>query len=208
MRRFPAHMLLCLAFALSAWAGGPEYVAGVSFFDPAVKGMPLTWANGTVTYFSDQGNLSGIMPQSSADAFVATAFSQWTSIPTAAVASVHAGQLAEDVSGANVRLISGTLTLPPDILPSATATPVAIVYDADGSVTDALLGAGASSAAYCANDGAFGGIDNFSSSAQLLHALIVLNGNCAANAAQLPICNTISSERSAGCWGSTGRRPI
>ncbi len=186
MGRFPAHMLLCLAFASSAWAGGPEYVAGVSFFDPAVKGMPLVWANGTVTYFSDQGNLSGIMTQSSADAFVAAAFTQWTSIPTAAVASVHAGQLAEDVSGANVTLISGTLTLPPDILPSATANPVAIVYDADGSVTDALLGAGASNAAYCANDGAFGGIDNFSSSAQLLHALIVLNGNCAANATQLP----------------------
>jgi hypothetical protein len=186
MRRFPAQLLLCITFASSAWAGGPGYVAGTSFFDPVVKGTPLTWANGTVTYYTDQGNLSGILPQPSADAFVAAAFNQWSSIPTAAVASVHAGQLAEDVSGANVTLINGTLSLPPDILPSATANPVAIVYDADGSVTDALLGAGASNAAYCANAGVFGGIDNFSSSAQLLHGLIVLNGNCAVSAAQLP----------------------
>jgi hypothetical protein len=179
-------MLLCLAFASSAWAGGPEYVAGASFFDPAVKGTPLTWNSGTVNYFTDQGNLSGILPQASADAFVAAAFSQWTSIPTAALASVHAGQLAEDVSGASVTLINGTLSLPLDVLPSATANPVAIVYDVDGSVTDALLGVGASSAAFCASDGAFGGIDNLSTSAQLLHALIVLNGNCAVSTAQLP----------------------
>jgi hypothetical protein len=55
MRRFPAHLLLCLAFASSALAGGPEFVAGASFFDPSVKGTPLTWTNGTLTYFTDQG---------------------------------------------------------------------------------------------------------------------------------------------------------
>jgi len=186
MRKFLAHIFLCLAVALPAWAGGPEFVGGASFFDPAVKGEPLTWANGTITYFTDQGSLSGILAQSSADALVAAAFNQWTSIPTAAVAAVRAGQLAEDVSGVNVVQVNGILSLPPDILPSATANPVAIVYDADGSVTDALLGVGASNASFCANDGVFGGIDNFSSSAQLLHAVIVLNGNCAVNAAQLP----------------------
>jgi len=62
------------------------------FFDPAVKGTPLTWSNATVNYFTDQKNLSGILPQPSADAFVAAAFIQWTSIPTAAVASRFATQ--------------------------------------------------------------------------------------------------------------------
>jgi hypothetical protein len=76
--------------------------------------------------------------------------------------------------------------MPADILASPIATPVGVVYDADGSVTDALLGTGARNSAYCANNGAFGGIDNIATSAQFLHALIILNGNCAATSAQLP----------------------
>ena len=48
------------------------------------------------------------------------------------------------MNGTNVILNpDGTITMPADILPSATATPLGIVYDADGSVTSALLGAGA-----------------------------------------------------------------
>lgn len=173
-------------FASAARAGGPEYVAGASYFDPSVKGTPVTWANGAITYFTDQGNLSATMTGPNADAFVAAAFAKWTSIPTAAISATQGGQLAEDVNGANVTLANGVLTLPTDIQPSAIAIPVGVVYDADGSVTDALLGAGASNSANCVSSGAFGGVDNISTSAQFLHALIVLNGNCAATSAQLP----------------------
>jgi hypothetical protein len=148
--------------------------------------MPLTWANGAISYYTDQGNLSALVPGSSADAFVANAFAAWTSIPTAAVSTMHAGQLAEDVSGANVMAAGNTLSMPSDILPSAITTPVGIVYDTDGSMTDALLGAGASNSSFCANNSVFGGIDNFSASAQLLHALIVINGNCALSSSQIP----------------------
>ena len=179
-------LLVVFAAATFAHAGGPAYVAGASYFDPAVKGTPLTWANGAVTYYTDQGNLSALLPGPSADAFVASAFAAWTSIPTAAVSALHAGQLAEDVSGANVALSANALGMPFDILPSAIATPVAVVYDADGSVTDALLGAGASHSSFCANNGVFGGIDNFSASGGLLHALVVVNGNCATSSTQLP----------------------
>jgi hypothetical protein len=179
-------VFLVFAAATFAHAGGPAYVAGASYFDPAVKGTPLTWANGAVTYYTDQGNLSALLPGPSADAFVASAFAAWTSIPTAAVSALHAGQLAEDVSGANVALSANALGMPFDILPSAIATPVAIVYDADGSVTDALLGAGASHSSFCANNGVFGGIDNFSAGGGLLHAFIVVNGNCATSSTQLP----------------------
>src|SRR5581483_8985181 len=123
-------LLLCIwsAFHGVATAGGPQLVAGASYFDPAVKGTPLIWAQGSVRYYTDQGNLSGLLPGPSADAFVANAFSLWTSIPTAAVSAVRAGQLAEDVSGANFT----PPNLPADILSGAVNTPVAIVYDADG----------------------------------------------------------------------------
>src|SRR5579863_7697217 len=139
-------MLVAQVFILlqPAHAGGPKYVAGVSYFDPGTMGMPLTWNQGTVTYYTDQGDLSPILPGPSADAFVSDAFSQWTAIPTAAVVAVHAGQLAENVSGANVFVNpDGTISMPADITPAATGTPVGIVYDEDGTVTDALLGQGA-----------------------------------------------------------------
>ena len=167
-------------------AGGPGFVAGASYFDPTTKGMPLTWAQGTVTYYTDQGNLSAILPGANADSFVANAFSQSSSVPTAAVAAANGGQLAEDVGGANVTVVNGGISMPTDILPSATGTPVGIVYDLDGAVTDALLGTGASNSAYCATNSVFGGVDNLGTTAQFLHALIVLNGLCAQTSSQLP----------------------
>jgi hypothetical protein len=167
-------------------AGGPRTIAGTSYFDPAVKGTPLTWSQGVVSYYTDRGNLSPLLPGASADAFVASAFSRWTSIPTAAVSAIRAGQLAEDVSGANVSAAGGTITLPADVLPSATNVPLAVVYDADGSVTNALLGQGAGGADSCFSDAAYGGVDSFSTDAHLQHALVVLNGVCAQTSAQLP----------------------
>jgi hypothetical protein len=165
-------------------AGGPEYVAGKSYFDPAVKGLPLTWAQGAISYYTDQGDLSPILPGASTDSFVASAFALWTSIPTAAVSAIRSGQLAEDVNSTNINAIGGSMSMPADILPGATATPVAIVYDNDGAVTDELLGSGASSD--CAANSVIGGIDNLAPDAHFLHALIVLNGVCAQTSSQLP----------------------
>jgi hypothetical protein len=167
-------------------AGGPRMIAGSSYFDPEVKGLPLTWNQGTIAYFTDQGNLSPILPGAAADAFVADAFSRWTSIPTAAVSATRAGGLAEDVSGANVSSGAGVPTLPTDILPSATSLPVAIVYDADGAVTNALLGEGAGGPSSCFSNAAYGGIDSFSTDGHLRHALLILNGVCAQTPSQLP----------------------
>ena len=172
-------LVIVIQIATLANAGGPAYVAGASYFDAATNGSPLTWEQGTLSYYTDQGDLSTILPGASADTFVANAFAMWTSIPTAALSATHSGQLAEDVTGANLSVVSGVITTPSDIAPTATATPVGIVYDQDGSVTDDLLGTGASNSAYCAQNAAFGGIDNFGTNAQFLHALIVLNGNCA-----------------------------
>ena len=72
-----AVFLICTAVA--SRAGGPAFIAG-SGYAPGVEGHSLIWANGSVQYFTDQGDLSPILPNAQADVFVAAAFSPWTSI--------------------------------------------------------------------------------------------------------------------------------
>jgi len=67
-------LAIILFFAVLARAGGPKDVAGSSFFNPATMGQPLIWSGGQVNYYTDQGDLSPILPNSAANAFVATAF--------------------------------------------------------------------------------------------------------------------------------------
>ena len=123
-----AVIVLLLTFMQLARAGGPRYIAGISYFNPGTAGTPLTWAQGVVNYYTDHGSLSPTVSGPQGDALVADAFSQWTSISTAALSVTHAGQLAEDVSGTNVyRNSDGTITMPADIMPTATGTPVGIV---------------------------------------------------------------------------------
>src|SRR6266700_8065510 len=112
MRRVWLLGAVVLVLGGAARAGGPEYVAGASYFDPTTKGMPLTWAQGTINYYTDQGDLSPILLGPSADSFVATAFGMWSSVPTAAVSAVRVGQLAEDVNGTDVTLMNGVLSMP------------------------------------------------------------------------------------------------
>jgi hypothetical protein len=191
---FIAHVLfrlatvsaILLSFAAPASAGGPEYVAGSSYFNGSTMGQPVTWSLGQVNYYTDQGDLSPILPNTAANAFVASAFLQWTSVSTAAVTAISAGQLAEDVNGSNIAVDSnGIVTAPADITPAATGTPVGIVYDYDGTVTDALLGAGAGDTSECFWNAVYGGDDNFGAGANLLHALVVINGQCALQSSQL-----------------------
>jgi hypothetical protein len=173
-------------FALLSRAGGPKSVAGTSYFDPTTTGQPLVWSQGLVTYYTDQGDLSPILPNASANSLVADAFSQWTSVPTAALAAASGGQLAEDVNGTNVTVNSdGTISIPADIQSTATATPIGIVYDYDGSVTDALIGSGAGNSSECFANAVFGGNDNYGVFATYQHALIVINGQCALQSSQL-----------------------
>jgi len=181
-----ALIVLISALIRPAHGGGPRYVAGSSYFDAGTKGLPLTWRQGTIAYFTDQGNLSALLPRSDADAFVSDAFSRWTGISAAAVAASNSGQLAEDVNGTNVFVNADqTITMPADILPVAIDKPLAVVYDSDGAVTDALLGDGASDPLYCNTNDVFGGPDNLSTDAHIVHALVVMNGHCAQTTLQL-----------------------
>jgi len=177
---------IVLVFVARSRAGGPKQVAGSSYFDPSVTGQPLVWALGAVSYYTDQGDLSPLLPNSAANTFVANAFSQWAAVNTAALAATNSGQLAEDVNGSNVYLnADGSISMPADIQSSATGTPIGIVYDYDGSVTDALMGAGAGDSDQCFSNAVFGGDDNFGALATYQHGLIVINGQCAQQSSQL-----------------------
>lgn len=176
--------VIVLLLALDLMAGGPRFVAGSSYFDPSVKGTAVTWAQGSVHYYTDQGDLSPLLPGAAADAFVADAFSRWTSVPTAAVTAVHDGQLEEDVSGLNVsQAPGGGISMPLDILDAATDKPLAIVYDADGKVIEALKGTGSSS--LCFDNAVVEAPPTFTTDGHFAHALVILNGDCAATADQL-----------------------
>ncbi len=185
--RLAVAMAIVFVFALLSRAGGgPKAVAGTTYFDSTVSGQPLLWPQGLITFYTDRGNLSPVLPNGAANSLVADAFSQWASVPTAALAASSGGQLAEDVNGTNVTVNSdGTISMPADIQASATGTPIGIVYDYDGSVTSALMGSGAGDSIQCFFNAAFGGDDNYAALGTYQHALIVINGQCAQQSSQL-----------------------
>ncbi len=177
----------CVLFTpVACFGGGPAFVAG-SGYDPGVEGQPLVWASASLQYFTDQGNLSPILTGAQADAFVASAISVWTTAPGVGLTATQAGHLAEDVNGSNIQAtIAGVITAPADITSSATTTPLGIVYDYDGTVTDAVLGQGAGSIADCFTNAVYGGPDNFSAAGNIAHAVVIINGVCATTNSQLP----------------------
>ena len=162
--------LLCLAFCSAAHAGGPLLVGS--------NGVPETWANGEVVYYTDQGTL-GPLSITQADQFVADAWAEWTSVPLASLSVDYGGRLSYDITGANFATAI-------DLLPDS-GKPVAIVYDADGSVIDNLLGQGAGSPDLCSTNGVYGQVDSISEDGHIAHAIVVVNGNCAVNLGNLPV---------------------
>src|ERR1035438_1419716 len=96
---WPLAAILLLLAPWTVWAGGPKYVAGVSFFNPAAKGQPVYWAGGQVNYYVDQGPLNGSVSNSQATAMVDAAAAIWSAVPTAGVTLTDKGQLNEDVTG-------------------------------------------------------------------------------------------------------------
>ena len=176
---------IILLFPRVLHAGGPAFVAGAGY-NPGVEGRAILWTNATIQYFTDQGALSPILTNAQADAFVANAVSPWTFAPNVSLTVTQVGHLAEDVNGSNIQGEFGIISAPADITPQATSTPLGIVYDYDGSVTDALLGQGAGSLADCFTNAVYGGPDNFSSSGNVVHAVAIIDGICAATSTQLP----------------------
>ena len=166
----------------AALAGGPKYVAGASFFNPAVMGQPVHWSGGQVNYYVDQGPLNSGIPNQQATAMVDAAAALWSAVSTAGVTLVDKGQLNEDVNGSNVEVNAlGQFAAPADVTPAATNDPLAVIYDADGSVINAIYGADASAPESCQFNGVFMWMDNIQPDATVAHAVILLNGLCATN---------------------------
>ncbi len=202
MRYFPGLLavLFVLLSAPAANASGPRWVAGVNYFNPAAKGSPLVWAGGQVSYFLDQGALSGTVSNSQANSLVQAAAAVWSGVSTAAVSITQGGSLSEDVNGGNVtaNTPAGTgAVLPTDALLSATNKPVAVVLDADGSVIDAIYGPGASDPNQCTQTGVYVSVDNFSTVGTIAHALILINGRCATSSA----LNSLLQYEMVRAWG-------
>lgn len=170
-----------------ALAGGPRFVAGPSYFNPAVMGQPIHWAQGQVNYFVDQGSLSPTLNQQKAKAMVDAAAALWTGVPTAAVILTNAGSLGEDVNGLTIAVEEGVIIQPADITATAVQTPLAVVFDVDGTVIETIFGTGASDPANCGADGVFQWTDGFNPDATFAHAMILLNGRCAVTADQIAL---------------------
>lgn len=177
--------MLLMLVGHAAHAGGPRWIAGSSYFNSSAEGQAVVWSNGQVSYYTDLGALSANVSQAQANTMVATAAAVWSSVSTAAVAIQRGGSLSEDVNGTNVTTGANGVTMPADILPTATSKPVAVVYDQDGSVINAIDGAGASSSLACQNDGVLTTVDNLSLTGNIAHALILVNGLCAITTSQI-----------------------
>lgn len=154
-------------------------MAGVSYFNPAVLGQPVVWPGGQVMYLVDQGALNAQVSNQQATAMVDAAAAIWSAVPTAGVSLTDGGSLAEDVSGADVVAANGVFEQPADVTPGSQTAPVGVIFDADGSVIDALEGVGASEPDNCSQNGVLVWIDNMDTNADLVHGVMVLNGRCA-----------------------------
>ena len=179
LRRVVTAILLCLAVE-RAVAGGPRYVTGPPFFK--TSGNAVGWKQKQLLYFTDPGDLGPAVNHQAADALVAAAAAVWN-VPIASITVGQGGALAEHVSGQNVYLGSTGMVWPTDVLAAnASGIPVAVVYDNDGSVTDTLLGGGASDPAGCEQNAVTESVDAFDPEGYILHAVIVLNGRCTGTA--------------------------
>lgn len=159
-----------------AWAGGPRFIAG---HGQAVQpGTAEGWNTTLLQFFTDPGDLNAGVSHAQADAMVAAAAAVWN-VPTSNLALSQGGQLAEHVSGANSSFDGTNFAFPSDVETSNEANiPVAILYDTDGSITDLLLGSGASDPSGCRQNGVTASVDDLQTDGHIHHALLVLNGLC------------------------------
>jgi len=161
----------------AACASAPRWVTGPPYFT-AAGGTPVVWFTTQPLYFTDPGDLSTSVNHAAADAMVAAAADVWN-VPTSAIVVAYGGPLGEHVSGANAYLGSGGPVFPQDVQPANyAAKQIAVIYDSDGSVTDMLLGGGASSPAECRQNAVTESVDSIVPAGYIQHALLVLNGRC------------------------------
>lgn len=161
----------------TSWGAGPRWVTGPPWFYHV--GYPVAWYTDSPQYFTDPGDLSQYVSHAQADALVAAAAGVWT-IPTSRLVLGQGGLLNEHVSSANVAMGANGPVFPADVqLSNWPNKQIAVIYDTDGSVTDLLLGAGASDPLNCLHAGVTESVDGLPQGTQAItHALLILNGRC------------------------------
>lgn len=187
-RTFPIWFVFCTLLGQCALASGPRWVTGPPYFT-GTPGLPVQWYTRTPLYFTDPGDLSQYVNHAAADAMVAAAANVWN-VPTAMFEIAQGGTLSEHVSSANTSVGSSGLVFPADVQSSNyVAEQIAVIYDSDGSVTDLLLGDGASSTLECPQNGVTESVDSITSDGYIRHAVLVINGLCSgpASAQQLQL---------------------
>ncbi len=169
--------VLLVLGCVAAKAAGPRWVSGPPFF--STQGVALAWYTNQLTYYTDPGDLSASVNHAAADALVARAAAIWN-VPTASLVLAQGGSLDEHVTGAGIaRSGQNGPVLPTDARATNwQAKPIVVIYDTDGSVIDALLGAGGSDPSGCLQSGVVESVDSFGANATIQHALLLLNGRC------------------------------
>ena len=171
--------LLCfflLAIVGVGHAAGPRWVSSRPPW--GTDGQPMPWYTNAVTYWVDNGPLSSSVNNTAAQAIVAAAASVWN-IQYSNLTLTQGGMLNEDVSSANVYMGVNGPIWPADVASSNYASkPIAVVFDADGTITDMLLGSGASSPSNCRQAAVTESVDLFVWPGNIGHAIVILNGRC------------------------------
>jgi hypothetical protein len=197
MRRASASIALALLAATTAWASGPRWITGPPYFT-APSGTPVVWFTTHPLYFTDPGDLSASVNHATADAMVAAAAGTWN-VPTSAMVIAYGGALNQHVSAANAYLGSNGPVFPADVQSSNyAAIQIAVIYDRDGSVTDMLLGSGASDPAECRQNAVTESVDSIVPAGFIQHAILVLNGRCTGPAPEQQLQMRYQLERAFG----------
>ncbi|WP_047492653.1 IPT/TIG domain-containing protein [Terriglobus sp. TAA 43] len=179
MKRATLFILFFCANVLHA--SNPRWVAGSQWTN---VGKVMNWYRNDVQYFVDAGPLSSAVNHAAAVSLVDAAASVWN-LSGLPFTLKNGGALAEDVNSTNVYMGSSGPIWPTDVSSSNyTSKQIAIVLDADGSITDALLGSGASDPASCRTNGVTELVDLFIQPGKIAHARIVVNGRCSGAAAE------------------------
>ncbi|MGI4829033.1 MAG: Ig-like domain-containing protein [Janthinobacterium lividum] len=173
-------VLLAQLSGLKAFAGGPRFVSGSGL--AVSSGLAEGWNTTQLMYFTDPGNLAANVTHAQADAMVAAAAAVWN-VPTSNLSLSRGGTLQEHVSSANSYFDGANFIFPVDVQTSnEKAVPVPVLYDTDGSVTDLLLGAGASEPVGCRQNAVTESVDDLQPDGYIHHAMLILNGRCVGGA--------------------------
>lgn len=171
-------LLLLLSVSIvmtSAHAAGPRWVSGAKWYNDS---RAMNWYRPDVQYFVDSGGLSASVDHAAATALVDAAASVWT-VEGIPFSLGNGGSLDEDVSSENVYLGANGPVWPTDVQKANyTAKQIAVVFDADGSITDTLLGSGASAPGNCRTNAVTESVDLFIQPGKIAHAIVILNGRC------------------------------